>query len=81
MKKNNSIGDAILSIQNENDRLKKIEKIFDKAIKSEFGYDLKNLHKIVEKYNEEKIKNNSLSLINQLKPPTHSDTYIESGDR
>lgn len=49
MAKTQSIGDAILEIQNENARLKSLEKLFEKAVKEEFGYSIKQLHEIVKR--------------------------------
>lgn len=46
---NKSITEQIEELQAENMRLKSLEKILDKIIKSEFGIERKKLHKIIEK--------------------------------
>lgn len=43
-----TINEQIVELQSENDRLKKLQKIFDKAVKDEFGFDTKTLHKKLE---------------------------------
>lgn len=39
----------IEELQKENDSLAFLGKMFDKAVKNEFGYSIKELHKIIEK--------------------------------
>ena len=46
-----SITEQITDLQNENDRLKELDKLFEKAIKSEFGCDRKTIHKAVKNSN------------------------------
>lgn len=43
-----SISEMIADLQNENDRLKELDKLFEKAIKSEFGCDRKTIHKMMK---------------------------------
>ena len=43
-----TITEMISDLQAENDRLKELDKLFDKAIKSEFGCDRKKLHNMIE---------------------------------
>lgn len=40
-----TITDQIAALQLENDRLKKLQKLFEKAVKDEFGFDTKTIHK------------------------------------
>ena len=40
-----TITDQIAALQLENDRLKKLQKLFEKAVKDEFGVDTKTIHK------------------------------------
>lgn len=47
-----SITEQIADLQSENERLKELQKIIDKAIKNEFGIDTKKIHKIIENQND-----------------------------
>lgn len=40
-----TINEQIVELQSENDRLKKLQKLFEKAVKDEFGIDTKTIHK------------------------------------
>lgn len=40
-----TITDQIAELQSENNRLKKLQKLFEKAVKDEFGIDTKTIHK------------------------------------
>lgn len=40
-----TINEQIVELQSENDRLKKLQKLFEKAVKDEFGVDTKTIHK------------------------------------
>lgn len=53
MSKNKTIAEQIDELERENLRLSELEKCFDKAVKNEFGYDIKTLHKILEKQKPE----------------------------
>lgn len=45
-----SITSQIDALQAENESLQSLKKLFDKACKNEFGYGIKDLHKIVESH-------------------------------
>lgn len=40
-----TISDQIIELQAENEQLKKLRKLFEKAVKDEFGMDIKTVHK------------------------------------
>ena len=68
MAKTQSIGDAILEMQKENERLKSLEKVFDKAVKEWFGYDIKTLQKMInnqERYEARKAQQGQRSQTEQ----------------
>ncbi|MBP3261505.1 hypothetical protein [Pseudobutyrivibrio sp.] len=46
-----SITTLITELQEENERLNSLGKLFEKAVKNEFGYGTKELHQIIEKWN------------------------------
>lgn len=43
-----TISEQISELQQENERLKMLQKLFDKAVKNEFEMDIKSLHKVLE---------------------------------
>lgn len=43
-----TITEQIIALQSENERLKEFQKLFDKAVRIEFGIDTKKLHKMIE---------------------------------
>ena len=45
-----SITTQIIELQKENERLSSLGKLFEKAVKNEFGYGIKELHQIIEKW-------------------------------
>ncbi len=45
-----SITTQIMELQKENERLSTLGKLFEKAVKNEFGYSVKELHQIIEKW-------------------------------
>lgn len=45
-----TISEQIEELQNENIRLKNLEKLFDKMVKIELGMDLKTIRKILENH-------------------------------
>jgi hypothetical protein len=49
MKKTKSISDLVTDLQNENENLQIFKKLFDKACKAEFGYDMKAIHQMIDK--------------------------------
>lgn len=51
-----SITEQIADLQNENERLKELDKLFEKAIKTEFGCDRKTIHKMMK--NSDHIQSN-----------------------
>lgn len=56
MSKTKSLSDLVLSLQSKNQRLQLLGKYFNKICKSEFGYSVADLHKILDEYNEQKEK-------------------------
>lgn len=51
MSKNKSISDLITEIQQENESLKGLAKLANQYCRQEFGYNVKELHQIIEKLN------------------------------
>lgn len=49
MSKTKSISDLVIDLQKENDSLQKLKKAFEKAVKGEFGYNIDELHIIINK--------------------------------
>lgn len=45
-----SITTQIMELQEENERLNSLGRLFEKAVKNEFGYGIKELHQIIEKW-------------------------------
>lgn len=43
-----TITEQIADLEQENQSLRELQKLFDKAVKMEFGIDTKHLHKIIE---------------------------------
>ena len=50
MSKKVSITEQIEELQAENERLSNLQKLFEKAVKEEFGYSVKDLHKIINEH-------------------------------
>ncbi|MCR5357169.1 MAG: hypothetical protein K6E63_07170 [Lachnospiraceae bacterium] len=50
MSKKVSITEQIEELQAENERLSNLQKLFEKAVKEEFGYSVKELHKIIDEH-------------------------------
>ncbi len=44
-----SISELVTELQKENESLQNLKKLFDKACKLEFGYDVKTIHQIIER--------------------------------
>lgn len=44
-----SITEMITELQEENDRLQNLGKLFEKAVRDEFGYSIKELHDLIRK--------------------------------
>lgn len=51
MSKNKSISDLITEIQQENESLKGLAKLANQYCRQEFGYNVKEIHQIIEKLN------------------------------
>ena len=49
MSKGKSITDLVTDLQTENDRLQSFYKLFNSAVKIEFGVDIKELHAALER--------------------------------
>ena len=49
MSKQKSISDLVTDLQKENERLQSLYRLFGKACKNEFGYDIDTIHKMLEK--------------------------------
>lgn len=67
MSKSKSISDLILEIQQENESLKKLEKLANQYCRQEFGYNVKELHQIIEKFQayERKIQERTAAMQGQ----------------
>ena len=63
MSKSKSIADLVTQLQKENESLQALKKLFNQACKNEFGYDVKELHRIIEKAHilERKIEENKIT--------------------
>lgn len=51
MNQKKSIANLVTDLQNENEKLQYLGKLFNNACKHEFGYDVKELHQLIEKQN------------------------------
>lgn len=49
MSKTKSISDLVTELQKENESLKNLNKLFEKACKTEFGYDVRTIHQIIDR--------------------------------
>lgn len=49
MSKTKSISDLVIDLQRENESLQSLKKLFDKACRNEFGYNVSELHILVKK--------------------------------
>ena len=47
MSKKITITEQIEELQEENERLKGLQKLFEKAVKNEFGFSIKEVHKLI----------------------------------
>lgn len=52
MSKSKTIAEQIDLLQSENEHLKELNKLFEKAIKLEFDMEAKKIHKIIENWND-----------------------------
>lgn len=46
--KTKSISELVTELQQENESLQSLKKLFNQACKNEFGYDVKTIHQILE---------------------------------
>lgn len=44
-----SVADLVTELQEENAKLRSLQKLFQQACKKEFGYDIKTIHQMLEK--------------------------------
>mgnify|MGYP000227590534 CR=1 FL=1 len=51
MKQKKSIANLITELQEENEKLQYLGKLFNRACKQEFGYNVKEIHQLIEKQN------------------------------
>ena len=42
------ISDLVLELQEENERLQFLSKLFEKAVKKEFGHSIKEVHRLID---------------------------------
>lgn len=47
--KTKSISELVTDLQQENESLQSLKKLFNQACKNEFGYDVKTIHQMLEK--------------------------------
>lgn len=72
-----SITEQITDLQNENERLKELDKLFEKAIKTEFGCDRKTIHKMMK--NNANLQSNfekKISNYFNLKTPADMEEFL-----
>ena len=72
------ITDQIVALQEENERLTELKKLFDTAIKNEFGVDTKAIHHLLDNRNE--ISNKRSSEISDFEKQicSYFDLYLRS---
>ncbi len=75
MSKTKSITDLVLELQQENESLKKLDKLAQQYCKQEFGYTVKELHNIIQKHEayERKVKEREASQQGQQIRISHSE--------
>lgn len=49
MAKQKSISDLVMELQEQNEALKRLEKLAERYVKEEFGYSVKELHNLIRK--------------------------------
>lgn len=77
MSKAKTITQQIEELQSENDRLRELEKLFEKAVKSEFGCDRRSIHKMIK--NEANLQSNfekKIITYFNLKTPADMDEFL-----
>lgn len=72
-----TIAEQIADLQQENERLKELDKLFEKGIKLEFGCDRKTIHKLM-KNNDHFQSDFEKKIINyfNLKTPAEMDEFL-----
>ena len=72
------ITDQITALQEENERLTYLEKLFDKALKNEFGLDTKAIHHLID--NRIEIRNKKVSEISDFEQKicSYFNLYLSS---
>ncbi len=71
-----SITEQIADLQSENERLKELQKLFDKAVKNEFGEDVKSLHKLLESRDDSPAFSTKLRSYFNLKTQQDLDDFL-----
>ena len=49
MSKTKTITDLVAELQEDNNRLQSLDRLFNQACKTEFGHDVRAIHQIIEK--------------------------------
>ena len=49
MSRTKSISDLVTELQEENERLKGLQQLFNSACKKEFGFDIKTIHALINR--------------------------------
>ena len=72
------ITDQIAALQEENERLVSLQKLFDKAVKNEFGLDTKAIHHLID--NRIEIRNKKVSEISDFEQKicSYFNLYLSS---
>lgn len=75
MSKSKSISDLVTELQQENESLQSLKKLFNQACKNEFGYGVKELHDIItkQKLYEQKMKERQAEKQGQQSPYSQSE--------
>ncbi|SFQ35957.1 hypothetical protein SAMN02910358_01750 [Lachnospiraceae bacterium XBB1006] len=86
MSKTKSITELVEELQNENESLKMLAKLANQYCKSEFGYDVRQLHQLIEKFNayerkqKEHMQNKQQHIQQATKGNPHSPSFMRSAD-
>lgn len=77
MSKAKTITQQIEELQSENDRLRELEKLFEKAVKSEFGCDRRSIHKMIKnEANSQSDFEKKISTYFNLKTPADMEEFL-----
>ena len=63
-----SITELVTDLQRENESLQSLKKLFNQAVKAEFGYDVKALHELIikqERYEQRRAEKQGQSYANE----------------